>query len=430
MEADASSQAISAGGMLATGRLEFPRAYNNGFGYAAQLAFTSLVSGIGLNPVQLASGIWVFVVVLVAFVTYRELLGGAFGGALAAFLLLIQPDFLFYVVRGSHERSTWTCALLMLFFLVRSYRYAASPGKLAPTCCSFTWPSGAWQPGMFFLPPPSCLPSPSAWRSAGATSACSCGTSPAEGTAGDWWRRLLLVALTCLVIVFLFINYAYRSVAANLFLLQKSGRQDLACCSWGRKPIAEPGSLQYFGDAWRSQPAYLVLTGVQWAISFSSLACWLWLMFRLSRLEPKQRLLWQLYTSFGALVAFGLVADIARYMSSNMQLRMFTPFALFTSALAALGALQLWPRLASGLRNAGWSPAAGLLAVFAFVAVQVKITNDPTLGNQWFFYSPAEVRAMEWTESKRGQPAGLARSLGKPAGFLFLPKRLYRAAAF
>ena len=118
-------------GILSTGRLEFPRAYNNGFGYAAQLAFTSLVTGIGLNPVQLASGAWVFVLVLVGFVTFRELLGNAFGGALATFLLLIQPDFLFYVVRGSHEKSTWTCALLMIFFLVRSYRSAASPGKLA-----------------------------------------------------------------------------------------------------------------------------------------------------------------------------------------------------------------------------------------------------------------------------------------------------------
>ncbi len=96
-------------------------------------------------------------------------------------------------------------------------------------------------------------------------------TSPAEATTGDWWRRLLLVAITCLVIVFLFINYAYPP-SLQIYFFFKNLADKIFLLFLGAEPIAESGSFQYLGDAWRSQPAYLVLTGVQWAISLSSLA--------------------------------------------------------------------------------------------------------------------------------------------------------------
>jgi hypothetical protein len=157
-----------------------------------------------------------------------------------------------------------------------------------------------------------------------------------------------------------------------------------------------------FGVAWRDPAAYLAVTGAQWAIAIVSLVIWLWLLFRLSRLEPRTRLLWQLYTSFGVLLAFGLVADFAKFLNSNLQLRMFTPFTLFSSALVAYGTKQAWlwlrkahrPRLRRVLLL-----TASLLMVFAFLAAQLKITNDPAIANQWLFYSPAEVRAGKWVDA-------------------------------
>jgi hypothetical protein len=169
----------------------------------------------------------------------------------------------------------------------------------------------------------------------------------------------------------------------------------------GAEPLTEPASYTYFGAAWRSPVAYLALTGVQWLISLASLGFWLWQMTRLSRLSPNQRLLWQLYTSFGVLLAFSLLADYSAFLSSNMQMRLFTPFALFSSAMAALGMWQLWPRLPA--RSRRWlAPVAGLLAVLAFVLAQVKITNDPAVGNQWLFYTPPEIQAMRWAEGRVG----------------------------
>jgi hypothetical protein len=39
-----------------------------------------------------------------------------------------------------------------------------------------------------------------------------------------------------------------------------------------------------------------------------------------------------------------------------------------------------------------------LAAAYASVAAALKVTNDPSLGNQWLFYSPAELRAAGWTK--------------------------------
>ena len=261
MEGDASKMTLSADGIAKTGLLNNAKSYTNGFGYDAQLAFLSQVSGLSLQELQLSSSLWVFVVALVAFITYRELLGSASLAALGVLLLLVQPDFLFYVVRSSHEKNTWVYALLLLFLLVRSYTYAQKPRKLVVTI------------GLFYLV---------FWAmvSSNAFFAATFAGTLAIGFAGGWildrlarhkqestkirrraLRRLLIITLACLTMVWVFINYTYQP-ALTFYYYLTSFYDKISMLILGTQGVETPSSYGYVTQAWKSSGAYLALTGM------------------------------------------------------------------------------------------------------------------------------------------------------------------------
>jgi hypothetical protein len=166
--------------------------------------------------------------------------------------------------------------------------------------------------------------------------------------------------------------------------------------------VGTPASYTYFGQAWRSQQAYLALTGGQWLIAITSLVAWGIGLFKLSKLDQKRWLLWLMYSAFGVLLAYGVVADFAGFMTANLQMRMFTPFALLSSPLAA----DLLARSIRILRPHMWRLAAiagVVILTFGAAGAVLKVTNDPTLSNQWFFYAPAELAPADWLEQSKVQ---------------------------
>jgi hypothetical protein len=397
MEVDAARQALAADGVLATGRLAHPRAYGNGYEYAAQLALASLVTGLPLQPVQLASSLSVFILVLVAFVTYREFLDSAAWAALTVLLLLLQPDFLFYVLRGSHERNTWTFALLMLFLLLRSQRYAQKPARLLIYVALFYLTFWAMAASNLYF-------------ATTFTSAILIGLvagwvlqrrgarDRAQGeNRATVLRRLVTISVACLAMVYLFINYAYRPALTSYYYF-RSLADRVGLVTLGAEAVAAPVGYAALGHVWRSSGIYLGLTGLQWLIAIASLVAWALEIPRLRTADYKRWLLWLLYTAFGALLAFGVFADFAGFLSANMQVRMFTPFALFSSALVAGLIRRGYLALDARGRRLAAIGATGL-AVYAALAAAMKVSNDPTIGNLWLFYSPAEADAAAWAEA-------------------------------
>jgi hypothetical protein len=96
-------------------------AYNNGFAYPTLLAFLASVTGLPIRELQTTVLPWLMVALaLMAFAAFRAVTGSARAGAIAASLLLVQPDFLFVVQRGSHEKTTWIYVLALLFALITS----------------------------------------------------------------------------------------------------------------------------------------------------------------------------------------------------------------------------------------------------------------------------------------------------------------------
>jgi hypothetical protein len=396
MEGDASSQTGAAVGMIKGGALDASGSYANGFGYTAQLALTSLVTGLDVQDIQLGSSLWVFVLALVAFVTYREYLGPVVAG-LGVILLFIQPDFLFYAVRGSHEKYVWMYALLMLFLLSRSQQFISRPVRLVLYIGVFYtvfWSltstnvyfaavfMGAIMLGFI-----------GGWLISRFTGK---GHSLNGGRANNL-QRMIIISLACAMMVFIFINYTYRP-ALNTYYYFSDFSDRLSLLLLGSQPLETPASYQWFEQAWRSQGAYLALTGLQWLIALVSLVAWGRGLFRLRKMEQKQWLLWLMYGSFGSLLVFGVVADYTGFMSTNLQLRMFTPFALFSSPLAAILVMSAFQKVHIGWRRLAAAAAIAVLMLGA-AAVALKVTNEPVFGNQWLFYTPAELAPMDWLQN-------------------------------
>src|SRR6185503_19054635 len=103
-------------------------AYYNGFGY--QVVATAIVTYTGVSIQTLQQEIFPVVsalVVLPAWALYRELTGSARIATLAVLLLLIVPEHLFAVLRGSHERLDRAFLMTALWLLVRSTRVRSDP---------------------------------------------------------------------------------------------------------------------------------------------------------------------------------------------------------------------------------------------------------------------------------------------------------------
>ena len=403
MEGDAMRMTLSGEGILVEGQLAPQRyTYAAGHGYPALLAVLSYCTGASVQTLQLITAVWLVVFVLVAFVTYRELLGGTAVAVVGAFLLLLQPDFVFHVLRSSHEKATWLFGLLLLFLLVRSYRYVMLPARFAVHVL------------LFYLVFLAMVTSNTYFASTFLTALVLSfiggsillvwdrrGTQEQKGRGA--LQRLLIVSLACSVIVFTFINFLYPPAVELYRTLSHIGDRLSLLLLGAEQVTTRP--YERVATAWRSTGIYLSLTAAQWLIVLCSLGAWLSRARHLVRkgdrsLSSGKRLLWLLYGGFAFQLAMGTVVDLAGALSANLQLRLFVPFSLLASPMAApilLRGLRVLWRKDQRLRfAASWFIV--ILVCCLVVASLLKSTNDPSVGNLWIFYSPAELHAGQWSD--------------------------------
>ncbi|MGH2460697.1 MAG: hypothetical protein ACRDIY_17725, partial [Chloroflexota bacterium] len=106
--------------------------YPQGYGYAAVSAFVLALTGLDVATLQqVVYPLISALLVLPAWALYRELTGSQRAATLATLLLFIQPEFLFVVMRGSHERMLRVLMLVALWLLARSFRARERPGSFA-----------------------------------------------------------------------------------------------------------------------------------------------------------------------------------------------------------------------------------------------------------------------------------------------------------
>jgi hypothetical protein len=164
-----------------------------------------------------------------------------------------------------------------------------------------------------------------------------------------------------------------------------------------------------------------VLSLANWLLLIASAALWTkqglkWWRDRHCPWATNDLLLWAYYGAFALQCAAGIVVDVSGALASNVQLRAFPSFALMAAPLVAKYLVDARPKsmLVRRVGNAWLWLGLGVLALLS----TLKATSEPLLSNKWFFYTPGEMRALDWAED----------ALPKQGLWLEFDERLFAAA--
>ena len=401
-ESDTASLGAAIAGVLRVERL-FPAdatAYANGYAYQALMVYLADVTGLSVLTLQQVLSPFIFVVVLlpVAWVAYRELTGRAATATLAMLLLLLQPEFLFVTLRGSHEKLTRALMLLALLFLARSLRPEASRGRFVLSVVLF------YVAGYGLISSNNLFGT--SYVAALVVALLASWLLSHFGRAGlaPVGRRLTGRLLYCTVILlgvaFVYTFYAYPPATNQLAIYEEIWQKLtvlLLNVASEQAPAGDPYSFVVGG--WISLPVYFLVSLANWLLIGASLLFWLrdgwrWLVRR-EVPTPSAWLLWLLFAAFAIQGVLSVAVDFSGAIASNFQHRAFASFALIAAPVLARGLLPLLTAPRPGARVACWAVAAliGCLGVLGLL----KATNEPVLSLKWLFYEPQEMEAIRWT---------------------------------
>lgn len=402
-EADSSGFTRYIRDFVNTGRVlpnpEMDDVYPNGYAYQAISTF--IISLTGLNVEDLQQWIYPLVatlVVLPAWITYRELTSSNLGATLATLLLFTQPEFLFVILRSSHEKFTRMLVLLCLFLLFRSISQSRSSKNVSVHICLFYFAMFACITSNFIL-------------------ATSFIVAIAFVYALGWvavkyrpalhvWnesiaKRLRNVLPVCLGLLYLFIFHIYPPARHNLGVAQNTWHliQELFLnVQTQTANVFVAYDYTIFG--WLNLPTYFILSIANWIVLMVSIAIWAhqgWSWFRRSD-TPKSQLDWLLWLFYAAFViqeALATVSDASGALSSNLQLRLFPSFGMIAVAMIAAAWAEWKPVRFKRVTALGLTGALFCLSI----ASVLKATNEPMFSNKWNFYHPDELIALQWADA-------------------------------
>lgn len=373
--------------------------YPNGYTYQAVSMWIIALTGLDILTLQqLIYPLVSVLIVLPAWALYRELTGSARGATLTTILLLMQPEFLFVILRSSHEKLTRALMLLCLLLLVRSFQLRGQP---------WLW---AIHIALFYL----CIFAFIASNNLMAHSFIVAVVMVLLlSLLLSYWRgkhlllqadiawQLVYITLICSGLVYVFTFYAYPPAQHDLEVLRTLADR-LALLFLDVQQTGGQGTTNAYATveaAWVSLPVYFLVSLANWIVLFSSFIIWVgqgwcWLVRGTPPPSLGAWLLWLCYAAFACQGALSVVADASGALSSNLQHRIFPSFAIV--AVAVVGrALVQWQS-----HNRLWLLRGGLALLFAMVAVFSvwKASNEPLLSNKWTFYRTAELDALSWSD--------------------------------
>ena len=396
------------------GSLTYPQPYLHGFAY---ISWISALSGFTGLPVALLVQVYLpmigcVTVAFLAFAAFRQLLGSERLSAIAAGTLFLIPELVYTITRGNHEKVDISMILLALLALLHSFREATGQRR---------WGVFVGWALTFHVAVYTLLTSNTFFGStfSAAMTLTLLGAFlilkryPAgRGRQGPVAARLSFTVAICWALVALVMWYVYPSASTQLQTYKSLfSRLSALFLSF------DTGSNPYVrvSQEWASPLVYRLISSFRWVLFLGSAALWIIqlrrMLARLDRTPVRRVLLLSLYGSFGMLLALSIPVDfLGLAEGSNLQVRLYTYFALFATPVFVAGtvpALRLlnWRRLGRGRRALRWPGVAVRVTMLGFAVVSLlKATVDPQVSNLWIFYRPQEVVAMTFfTNHATGQ---------------------------
>ena len=371
-------------------------AYSNGYGYPVLGVWLAQLSGINLPSLQLYVSIllapWV---VLPAWLLYREFTVSNRTATLATIILLVQPEFLFPLLRGTHEKFTRGLMLICLFILVRSLRKHSKLHRLVGFMVAFYLCA-------FALITFNNLLATSFIAALALTVLLSWlalrRTGPVSDEKSTIQPRLIYVIISLLVIAFIFTFYAYPPAQDQIHVLQTIANRLGVLLLQMEQVASNPYTVVTAG--WVSLPVYFALSLANWLLLVISSVIWLSQTLFVIRRRPfnsqNDLLLWAFFGAFALQGIISIVVDVSGAIAANLQHRIFPSFAMIAAPLAAKW-LVTWQPKSIVLRNnlrIGFALVIALLAVLA----TLKATSEPLFSNKWLFHLPGERQAIIWAD--------------------------------
>lgn len=372
--------------------------YPHGYGY--QVVSVYIADFAGITPQILQTIFYPFVAVIILFMTaymFYFLSSGTYSGAtLAVTFLFFQPDILFVIFRGSHEKLDWaliTAALSLLYLSI------SKPIR-----------QSVWFVPLFYLSVFTVISINVFFASTFITAIV---VSFLVGSmirgifkhrirnSSSEFRRLFYITASSFILLFVFMFYIYPQSLSDIQAL-KTIADKVSALILSFEPQSQP--YGYISVGWVNQWAYLGLSFFTWILISTSLIVWLWRGWRILTGSDifgiSESLDWLLYTGFAVQVAVSIIVDFSGALSSNMQLRVFPGFTIMACALISRALIQTVPKF----RHYGWKKYIlfGIIPIafcwFSLASI-LKSTNEPFLSNKWGFYTIQEKSAIDWANT-------------------------------
>ena len=365
--------------------------YSNGPGYSAIMTFLSDLSGISILSFQTyILPIFGVVIAVISYIVFLELTNSKKIALLSAFLLGLQPDFLFTTSRGTHEKFTYSLILLSMFFLSRSFSRRKNVKEFVYYVLLFYLSTlGMISYNFFFA---------STYIFA-VTVAFIIGYLISETPQiSASLKRLTYTSATSTIFFFSYMFYLYPP-SRHLFLMFDTLQEKASVLLLATEQHVTP-QYTYILDMWVSFEAWLILTLFNWVIAPLSLAAWIYFVYsfflKKMRLTSSMILLLLFYLAFSIQLIITILAD--RFgIFHNLELRVFPALMFFAVPLASISIVNILNHRGFNAYQRKIIKTIFVALVLVFVSASLlKATNDPVVSNRWMFYTPQEKEGMVW----------------------------------
>jgi hypothetical protein len=373
--------------------------YGNGYSYSSLVVFLMNLCGLSLAEVQIYGASLMMVwLVLPAWLAYRELTESRRGATLATVILLIQPELLFAVLRGTHEKFTRGLMLLCIYLLLQSLRSRHNLARFIGLVLAF------YIVGYAIITFNN-LMATSFTVAVGLALGLSWAITRRELLAAHFAsamiRRLAYVVAVLGVLAVLFSFYAYLPSRQGLLLIESMWERTSALLLNVEQQSSNPYAV--INSIWINSTVYFLVSLANWLLLLSSAIIWMWQSVRWLRRRSgpqgeRELLLWAFYGAFAFQGGLSIIVDTSGALASNLQHRIFPSFAMLAAPLVARQLAGWQPRrpLVARLGDTALGLGIGALAVLS----ALKATNEPLLSNKWLFYEPGELQAVAWSNEK------------------------------
>lgn len=379
--------------------------YPNGYGFQVTAVVLGKLSGISVSALQtLSSAILAVWLIFPVWLLYRELTGEKRAATLATIFLLVQPEFLFTIMRGSHEKFSRGLMLLSLYLLLRSIRTRNQSSSFSTTVMAFYISTYAMITLNNYLSISFLITVALALLLIFLITRLK---SAVRDVLKVPLQRLAYALISSVLLGFLFIFYIYPPALHTLSIMESVWEQ-LALLLLDVEATATSQAYQAINLGWVSLPVYAVVSLANWLLLFASGLIWAWMTWSWYRSSTQdyrlnETVLWALYTAFALLGGLSVLVDVSGTIIGNLQHRTFPSFAMIAAPLVAWWVDEHIPERGKR-RHLSLAALGSLLALLAIFST-FKATNEPMLSNKWTFYLDSEVRAVEWANkslSERG----------------------------